>query len=124
MFGLFGFILRVDDAIETAWRDRDWPTLLKLWLATTVAIAVASIVVVCALGFLGVQIARVYYAFKSGGDAAAAAATSAQISTQLSALWDFALKFGAVTAAMGVLHGVLAVLVRTFAGHAITQQPK
>jgi hypothetical protein len=121
MFGLFPLILRTDDAIESAWRDRDWKTLVKFWLTATVVVAVGSIVSVYAIGFLFLQGTRVFYFFKRGGDVASELVTSAQISSQLSGLWDFALAFGAVTAAMGLLHAVLAVMVRKFAGHKAAQ---
>jgi uncharacterized BrkB/YihY/UPF0761 family membrane protein len=44
MFKMFRLIPETDDLLENAWRTRNWPTFIRTWLVSSVAMVVVTFV--------------------------------------------------------------------------------
>jgi hypothetical protein len=113
MFQLAEFIKRTDDAVETAWRTRDWGAFIKLWLMTSIALTVCSCALICLGGAILIEGNRVYQYFKVSGNDTTGLAVSFNALLLYAGLWNFASAFAAVTAAVALVSGPFTMIAKS-----------
>jgi hypothetical protein len=97
------FLKSSDDAIARAWRERDWPAFLKLWIVDSIALGLFGFLMPLVLGGIGIAIIRVFHAVRPR---LSEAALSAYMSGMLSGLWNYAVAFGLITAFLALVSAI------------------
>jgi hypothetical protein len=99
------FLRAADDEIARAWREKNWPAFIKLWIVDSIALALFGFLMPLILGGFGLAIIRIYH-FLRPKAAMSEAALSAYMSGMMSGLWNYAVVFGLITGFLALVSAI------------------
>lgn len=116
MLKIGALLQQADDLVESAWRERKWPSFAIWCLAATVGIMIVLFAAIIVGGAIYLEASRLYWVVKQTFDPAAGAAFFSSVSSQYGSLLNFALGFAAITGIFAVVSAVPAMVVKSRSG--------